>query len=255
MFFITFAGSVSLFIMGPIKQNENYHLFADDREMMGIPNFWNVVTNLPFLIIGALGMLFIIQKNKENNVGYWMNSFVFFTGIFFTGLGSIYYHLHATSQTLIWDRLPMTIAFMAFFSVIIGKFICVRSGARVLVPFIMMGLMSIIYWQMTESRGHGDLRFYALVQFLPVVLIPVILMIFKGNKHLKKYFWAILFTYVLAKVFEASDLLLFDLTQFISGHSIKHVIAAIGPAIYLMVLYKNKMVRDPFKENLFAESH
>lgn len=251
LFFITFVAIVLLCISGPISQDQQYHLFADDREIIDIPNFWNVISNIPFLIIGTLGMLFIFQNNKENNIKLWMNSFVFFIGIFFTGIGSMYYHLHPGNQTLLWDRLPMTISFMAFFSIVISNFICARSGARILIPLLLIGLMSIIYWQMTESRGHEDLRFYVLVQFLPIILIPVILVIFKANKVFKKYFWAILFTYALAKIFEMCDLLIFDITECISGHSIKHLLAAVGPAIYLLLLYKNKS----FKEKLLAVSH
>ncbi len=255
LLFITLAAIVSVFVMGPIHQDENYHLFADDRKLLTIPNFWNVISNIPFLIIGALGMLFIIQKNKDINTKLWLNSFVFFAGIFFTGAGSMYYHLNPTNQRLILDRLPMTISFMAFFSVIISKFMCARSGARILVPLLLIGSMSVVYWQMTESRGEGDLRFYVLVQFLPLILVPLILVMFKANSVFKKYFWLILLTYVMAKIFEASDLLIFDITTFISGHSIKHIIAAIGPTIYLVALYKNKMERSVLNKKLFAEGH
>lgn len=251
LFFIVFTVIVSVFVRGPIHQDDHYHLFADEREIMCIPNFCNVISNIPFLIIGGLGMLFIIQNNKENNIKLWMNSFVFFIGIFFTGAGSMYYHLHPGNQALIWDRLPMTISFMAFFSVVISKFICARSGARILIPLLFTGFMSVVYWQMTESRGEGDLRFYVLVQFLPLLLIPVILLIFKANNSLKKYFWIILFTYALAKIFEMCDILIFDITRCISGHSIKHILAAVGPAIYLVALYKKK----PFTKKLLAVSH
>lgn len=255
LFFITLAGIVSMMVTGPIIQDQRYHLFADGREMLGISNFRNVMSNLPFLIVGALGMLFTIQKNKENNIRLWLNSFVFFIGIFFTGVGSAYYHLHPSDKTLVWDRLPMTISFMAFFSVIIGKFICARSGARALIPLIVAGLMSIIHWQMTESRGEGDLRFYALVQFLPIILIPVILLIFKSNQHLKKYFWAMLVAYLFAKVFEANDGLVYEALGFISGHTIKHIIAALAPAIYMLVLVK--VDKKPLCEQkvLFSKGH
>ncbi|MBL7919363.1 MAG: ceramidase domain-containing protein [Bacteroidia bacterium] len=238
LFLIAFTAIVSVFVSGPIYQDQQYHLFADEREILCIPNFLNVISNIPLLIIGVLGMFFIIQNNKENNVKLWMNSLVFFIGIFFTGAGSMYYHLHPGDQTLLWDRLPMTISFMAFFSVVISKFICARSGARILIPLLIIGFISIVYWQMTERRGEGDLRFYALVQFLPLLLISVILLVFKANNSLKKYFWIILFTYALAKIFEMCDLLIFDITQCISGHSIKHILAAMGPAIYLLALNK-----------------
>ena len=40
----------------PLLQNQDYHQFADQREVLGIPNFWNVVSNLPFIAVGAVGL-------------------------------------------------------------------------------------------------------------------------------------------------------------------------------------------------------
>jgi len=232
-------GIIFVFCMDAIPQDPCYHLFADSRDLLSVPNFWNVVSNIPFLIIGFFGMYFSIQK-KQNRIHFKLlrNNFVFFLGIFFTGIGSAYYHFHPTSQTLVWDRLPMTISFMAFFSIIIGEFICVRSGASILMPLIAIGLLSIIYWQITASKGQGDLRFYALVQFLPLLLIPFILLMFKANGEIKIYVWLILLMYLMAKFFEATDVFVFDRTNFISGHSIKHIIAAVGPFIFLIVFNK-----------------
>lgn len=249
LFFIALSGIIYLIVNGPISQAQQYHLFADEREMMDIPNFWNVMSNIPLLTIGMFGMLFIIQNNRQSNTRLWLNSFVFFLGIFFTAIGSAWYHLHPSDKTLVWDRLPMTISFMAFFSVIIGKFICARSGARALIPLLLIGFMAIILWQI-----EGDLRLYALVQFLPMILIPVILLIFKSNGHLKKYFWLMLLAYLIAKSFEASDHFIFEELRFISGHSFKHILAAATPAIYFLILFKDK--RKPYSEKLsLSECH
>ena len=38
-----------------IPQPAEYHDFADQRGLAGIPHFWNVVSNLPFAIIGLVG--------------------------------------------------------------------------------------------------------------------------------------------------------------------------------------------------------
>jgi len=253
LFFITLSGIVLLMLNGPIRQQQQYHQFADERMVYGISNFWNVISNLPFLIIGVLGMFFIFQKSRENNIRLWLNGFVFFLGIFFTAIGSAWYHLHPSDQTLVWDRLPMTISFMAFFSVIIGKFICARSGSRALIPLLLIGFMSIIHWQITDSRGEADLRIYAMVQFLPLVLIPVILLMFKSNDHLKKYFWLILLAYLIAKVFEAGDHFMFEKIKLISGHTIKHIFAALGPLIYLIMINKRteqQGINIKFKDDL-----
>ena len=238
---ITLAGIGSVFIMEPIPQDPNYHLFADCRHISFIPNFWNVVSNIPLLIVGMLGIFLLLPKKQNGAIQeLWLNNLVFFIGIFLIGIGSGYYHWNPNSESLVWDRLPMTISFMAFFSIIIGESVSIKSGKQILWALILMGFMSIAYWQMTESRGRGDLRFYALVQFLPMVLISIILGMYKVNRNLKIYFWLVLLSYAIAKLFETGDYYVFTSTNLISGHSIKHVMAALGPLIYLAVLYKRK---------------
>ena len=50
---LTVGGILTL---GPIPQDVRYHLFVDTREIWSVPNFWNVVTNAPFAIVGLLGL-------------------------------------------------------------------------------------------------------------------------------------------------------------------------------------------------------
>ncbi len=237
---ISLAGITLALLKDPIPQSLEYHRFADDRPLCGIPNFWNVVSNLPFLVIGMSGILFLLRKRKDT--GPDAASLVFFLGILLTGFGSAWYHLHPDNHTLIWDRLPMTIAFMAFFSVIIRNYVHAEAGKKLLWPLLFLGMLSVYYWQMTESRGQGDLRFYFLVQFLPMLLIPLILLLFKNHGLPKMYFWLVLLAYVIAKVFEIKDAALFHVAG-ISGHSIKHLMAAAAPLIFLIGLRKNAHTR------------
>jgi hypothetical protein len=236
LFGITIMGMSALFFIKPIAQNPNYHLFADQRTFLSIEHFWNVVSNIPFFVLGLLGMFFTIKKYHA--IQHNTNCFVFYLGIFLTALGSMYYHQQPSSQTLVWDRLPMTISFMAFFSIIIGDYICITTGKRMLFPLLLLGIISIIYWQMTKSKGHEDLRFYVLIQFLPIILIPIVLILFKNDNPLTKTYWHILMVYVIAKVCEANDEFIFHHTQFISGHSLKHLAAAFAPLFLLRAQYK-----------------
>ncbi len=90
----------ALLPLPPLLQDQNYHQFADQRELFGIPNFWNVVSNLPFIVVGVAGLL---RFRRD------ATTFVLFTGLFLTGFGSSYYHLNPNDSTLFWDRLPMTL--------------------------------------------------------------------------------------------------------------------------------------------------
>ena len=229
---ISIIGISALFFIKPIAQNPNYHLFSDQRTILSVEHCWNVLSNIPFLIIGLLGMFFIIKNNQSIKLP--INSLVFYLGIFLTAIGSGYYHHHPCDETLVWDRLPMSISFMAFFSIVIGDCICITSSKRILLPLILLGVISIIYWQMTKSRGHEDLRFYALIQFLPIILIPVILVLYKSSNQFIKTYWHILAVYVFAKIFEASDEFIYMHIRFISGHSLKHIAASIAPLALLL---------------------
>jgi len=229
----------AVLLLGPIAQDVAYHLFADTREIGSIPNFWNVVTNIPFVIVGLLGLykLRIPAKLKVINETSTAYTLLFF-GTFLVGFGSSYYHLAPDNQTLVWDRLPMTIAFMALFSIIISEFISVRSGRALLLPLILAGILSVVYWHFSEIRGEGDLRFYLLIQFYLMLAAPIILLCFRSRcTHVYAYGWLLL-AYIVAKLFEHFDAEVFDLLGFISGHSLKHLAAALG--IYVLLVFYQK---------------
>jgi len=230
---VTIATILSL---GPIPQDVSYHLFVDTRKIWSIPNFWNVVTNAPFAIVGLLGLY---QLRNPGRLGFLNETATAYTLLFFGTLliafGSSYYHLQPNNLTLVWDRLPMTIAFMALFSIIISEFISVRSGRALLLPLILAGILSVIYWHISEIRGEGDLRLYALVQFYPMLASPIILLCFRSRcTHVQAYWWLLLI-YIVAKAFEYLDGEVFAALGFISGHSLKHLTAALG--IYVLLLF------------------
>ena len=225
---------VGVLLIAPIPQDVSYHSFFDQRSMYGIPNFWNVVSNLPFLLVGLSGfyLLHSYPQNvylKQNRILYLMFSFA----LCLVALGSSYYHLHPSNNTLIWDRLPMTLAFMSFFCIVLSDYISHRLAVIALFPLIALAVASVIYWHHTESIGAGDLRFYALVQFLPMVLVVLILMMFNQERLHSHLIWATLVGYALAKACEVFDHEIYGFLGVVSGHSIKHVIAALSA--YLLI--------------------
>ena len=224
-----------------IPQDPAYHQFIDGRELLGVSNFWNVVSNLPFLLVGAFGLILVYRHADEVCVtSCEMAYLVFFAGIFLTAFGSSYYHLAPSNETLLWDRLPMTIGFAGLVSIITAEFISASAARRLLLPLLIVGFASVEYWAWTESRGVGDLRPYALVQFLPMLLIPVILLTHRPVIGSARYFWWMLAFYFVAKLLEFFDANVFALGGLISGHSLKHVAAAMTPAIFLYALLERR---------------
>src|SRR5690349_24556260 len=107
---VMLASLLALLLVPPIPQDQGYHNFADQRELFGIPNFWNVVSNLPFVAVGAVG-LWRFHRDAT--------TVVLFAGLFLTGFGSSYYHLDPNDSTLFWDRLPMTLCFAAILAAVV----------------------------------------------------------------------------------------------------------------------------------------
>lgn len=218
------AGLLMALATPPFAQDPAYHRFADDRALAGVPNFWNVATNLPFLLVGAFGLARLDRLRRpelRNEVR------IFASGVALVAFGSALYHFAPSNATLVWDRLPMTVGFMALFSLIVRDRLSERLGRRALGPLLALGAASVAYWYATELEGAGDLRFYFVVQFLPMLLIPLILLTGPGAGGLRAgWIWATLAIYLLAKQAESHDRALYEATALLSGHSLKHLIAA-----------------------------
>lgn len=196
-----------------------------------------MASNLPFLVIGLWGLAYVQNHGDSSCLPGLQPAYsVFFAGVFLTAFGSGYYHLAPANEPLIWDRLPMTIGFAGLFSIIIGEFISVRGGRRMLIPLLVIGIASVVYWAFTETRGAGDLRPYAVVQFLPMLLIPIILLTHKPSIGAARYYWLMILFYVLAKLFEQFDAAVYDAGRLVSGHTLKHLFASMTPATMLCAL-------------------
>ena len=231
---------LSVFFFPAIPQDTAYHNFADQRAFFGIPNFFNVVSNLPYLLFGLIGYFFLVKELKPAIINSLRHAYLmFFIGVSLVCFGSGYYHLFPDNSTLLWDRLPMTLAFMSFFTVIFAEHVDELKARAAFLPLIIIGIVSVAYWYWTEMRGEGDLRLYGLVQFLPMILIPLILWLFSGRYSHTHYFWIMIGCYLLAKVFEATDQLIYDAIGF-SGHSLKHLVSAAAPYLFYLALKNRK---------------
>lgn len=179
-----------------------------------IPNFFDLASNLPFAIIALAGLR--LCRNHQLSLA-WSG---FFGGLFMVALGSIYYHWDPNDDRLVWDRLPMTISFMSLFVALLSETVTLRHEKTVLTTAILIGVASVVYW-----RYMDDLRFYGFIQFGVLSLLPLLLMLHKRPGH--RYLIHGLILYILAKVFELNDQIIFDYSEeLISGHTIKHLLAA-----------------------------
>jgi hypothetical protein len=230
-----------LCLLDPIAQDLAYHNFSDCRTYFGVPHFMDVVSNIFFVIIGFMGLRMAARAYRKTTMVNFLMVFILFTGVFFTGLGSAFYHFEPNNFTLIFDRLPMTLVFTAFFSSIIYDYVGRRIGAISFYSLFLIGIHSIFYWYYTELNGVGDLRLYAFIQFFPVVAVPLILIFYKNNQLYTKQLMLVFFAYALSKLFEYYDAQIFSILKVISGHTIKHLFSAL--AIYFIYqIYSDKQI-------------
>jgi ceramidase len=220
------------FALPRIPQDPAYHAFADERDVLGIPNALNVLSNLPLVVVGIIGLAAVARVRA----GWERAAFrVLFASLTLTGVGSAYYHAAPTTATLFWDRLPMAAAFMALFALTLGERVSPRSGPWLLPIAIMVGVASVVVWRLGESAGAGDLRFYGLVQCLPAVLIPLALVLFPAHGLRTSALLAAIGWYAVAKLCEALDRPIFAVGGIVSGHTLKHLAAAMAAAWLLRV--------------------
>lgn len=213
----------------PFGQDLAYHQFTDRRAWFGIPNFFDVLSNLPFLLVGMAGIRFCRRQQMLPLRAAWLT---FFAGVAAVSAGSAYYHWAPDNLTLVWDRLPMTVGFMGLFVALLAEYVSVRIARWLLLPALLVGIASVGYW-----HEFDDLRFYYWVQLTPMLVVPTLMLLFKPRYSHHGLLLVTLACYLLAKYAEYHDAAIFALTQqALSGHSIKHLLAALACYAVLLML-------------------
>jgi hypothetical protein len=243
-----FACGLAAILIPALPQPLSYHAFADCRSFGALPNFLNVASNLPFLVGGALGIGLILRggghfADPRESLPY----LVFFIGALLTSLGSAWYHLAPDNSRLVWDRLPMTLGFVGLVSAAIAERVDARVGLRMLWLLLAVGAFTVLYWYGTERLGRGNVIPYGLYQGWSVLAIVWLLISYPAQRYTHGHLliWAAVW-YALAKLFESTDLAVFRLTQgLVSGHTIKHLLAAGAVFSILQGLRLRRASTDP----------
>lgn len=225
---LTTAIVVATFLfVPPFPQPQWYHGFADQRAWLGVPNFLDVASNVFFIVVGAVGLSRLPGGVFFDPRESWPFA-VFFTGLILTGLASGWYHLAPADARLAGDRLAMTVAFSGFASAVLTERTGLRCGLSTLLALLIAGPASVFYWIATETAGAGDLRAYGLVQFTPMLLIPLLLWLMPARYTRSSDLLAVLTLYGLAMALEWLDGPIFEITGSVSGHTLKHLVAALA---------------------------
>ncbi|HSS99744.1 MAG TPA: hypothetical protein VLK33_22070, partial [Terriglobales bacterium] len=236
-------------VLPPTPQPLTYHNFADHRAWLGIPNFGDVTSNIPFAIVGLWGLAFISTLKSPSYGNHFADQsehwfyIVVFCGLILTAFGSSYYHLAPDNERLVWDRLPMAIVFMSMVAAVIAERISLRAGLRLWPLLLAIGIGSVVQWHYSEVHGHGDLRFYAAVQAYSGIVL--LLALFLPPKYTRTSDFAVVAGfYALAKILESTDKMIFSVGHIISGHTLKHVAAAGAGYWILRMLQKREVIES-----------
>ncbi len=238
---LVFAGALLLCVIGTvllpaIPQPQWYHAFADGRELFGIANFWNVVSNAPIGIVGLIGLIVVMQQpqlfvERGENRAY----ACFFAATILAALGSTYYHLAPDDARLLWDRLPIGLATTVLPIAVASDHFGGKAGRPLILPALVAGGVSAIYWRMSEVAGRGNVVPYLTLQLLAVVAV-LILALRPGRYTRGHDLWVVVGLYGLARVAEIFDAAIYGFGGWLSGHTLKHLLAALATAWVLRMI-------------------
>ena len=242
---LTVVALAAAFLLPAVHQPLEYHDFADHRHLLGVDNFLDVVSNIGFLAFGLLGLAVVFRHHTcfASSAERWPYA-VFFVGVLLTALGSAYYHLAPDNETLFWDRLPMTIAFMGLVASQIVDRINVRFGLALLLPMLFVGAASVIYWSISERMGAGNVLPYGILQGYSVVILLLLAVLHPSRYTRGSDIYWVFGWYVLSKVLETFDAQVLGILHVVSGHTLKHLAAAVAAFAVCRMLMRRTLKND-----------
>jgi hypothetical protein len=227
---ITLLSLLFMLLHGPIHQLPHYHDFADRRSLPGLPNAADVLSNAGFLIVGFWGMLMLwpIRHHPKLAAG-WSGYRLFLIALMLTAVGSGYYHLAPDNAHLLWDRLPIALACAALLGGVHNETTIEGEQHFSMVLLGAIAVFTVAWWY--RGGENGDLRPYLLLQGLPVVLIPLWQWIRRAPSADRYAFGGAILLYAAAKLAELNDHRFFIVFGWISGHTVKHLLATLAAAV------------------------
>lgn len=235
----------------PHPQDWRYHQFTDARPLLGVPNALNVLSNVPFLLVGGSGLWFLLAgRGAEPGMAFrdprerWP-FVVMFLGVALTAFGSSYYHLAPDNDRLVWDRLPMALGFAGIIAAMVADRISPRAGLWLLGPLVLLCVGSVLHWQWTERQGPGDMRLYLFLQGYTLFVVLAVPLLFPPRYTRTPDWYVALFLYGLAKLCESGDATVYALGNVVSGHTLKHLLSALALYWLLRMLEKRRPLYYP----------
>ncbi|MGP1630587.1 MAG: hypothetical protein ACTS5V_11655 [Giesbergeria sp.] len=233
------AGLLALALFGPVlPASEHQHAFADQRGLWGIPCVLDVLSNLPFAIAGLWGLVALLRMPQcLLDTASRALATLFFVGLLCTAVGSTVYHWQPQNAGLLWDRLGMVLPFAGLLGLAAAGRVSARAGWATAGTVLLAGPLAVVWW-----AHSGNLLPWAVVQLGGMLVVVALAWLPRREGALALHLGAVIALYALAKLFEGADHWVFAATaQVLSGHSLKHVLAAGAalPVLSALVTLRN----------------
>lgn len=220
------------------------HQYADTRPLGPLPNAADVLSNLPLVVIGLIGARRLLTGVRAGTVVLsnpaevlpWL---VLFLGIAASGVGSTWYHLQPTAERLLWDRGPIALSMAAFIGAALTERVGPREGILTLPVLAVAALLTV------GAAYQGDLRYYIWLNLVALLVVPLLCRVVGGPYSLTGLWYGAVALYLLAKVAELFDADVYALGQILSGHTLKHLLAAAGIATLVHMVTRRRLLSGP----------
>jgi thiamine transporter ThiT len=215
------------------------HPFVDARTLLGIPNALDVVSNLPFIGLGAWGLWSLVRAPVVPTATR-QAATVFFVGLVLTSVSSSVYHWAPSVWGLAVDRAGMAVAFAGVLGLATAERVSLRATPWVWGSVLVAGMLAIAL-----NLAVGVVAPWAVVQFggMAVVLWAAAQRSQPGALGVR---WDVLIAiYAVAKLLELGDAAVFHATDhLVSGHSLKHIAASLAALPVISALRHNAQHGD-----------
>ncbi len=244
VFFLLLFLALSSAWAAPLAQVAHYHAFADQSDWLGLPHAGDVLSNLGFALAGLCGLYLMAQRETRGDPLPAIEAAalaLFFGGLLLTACGSTWYHLAPDDQRLLIDRLCMVPAFAGVLSLVFAQRLDRRSAWAIQGLVLLWGGVAALLWQ-----ANGNLLPWAALQVSGMLLLAGLALVRGPGLPSATGVVAILLCYGLAKAFEMADAPIHALTGgWLSGHSLKHWMAAAAALPVLQALRSGLAARRP----------
>jgi hypothetical protein len=229
-------------VLLPLTRGPAFHVYADQRTWLGIPHAGDVLSNLAFVVVA----LWALQRARSPFARLCC------AGVALIGIGSATYHVAPSDTTLALDWTPIALGLAFITAAVIDDRFGARAGRTALVVGCLLAIGAVASWLATGGTGgtlHGgladDVRShladdmpggtmlpYVCVQALGVALPPLIALARPGRIPARPLLVAVLL-FAIARLCAAQDRVVLAMLG-VSGHSLKHIAAALaaGCALY-----------------------